>query len=47
MYAAKLGIPEKTEIEWFNGPHTIHGVGTFEFLKKHLQPEWMEKSQSK
>lgn len=47
MYAAKLGIPEKTEIEWFNGPHTIHGVGTFEFLKKHLQPEWMEKSQGK
>ena len=47
MYAAKLGIPEKTEIEWFNGPHTIHGVGTFEFLKKQLQPEWMEKSQGK
>ena len=41
MYASRLGIPERTEIEWFNGPHTIHGVGTFEFLKKHLQPEWM------
>ncbi len=38
MYASRLGIPERTEIEWFNGPHTIHGVGTFEFLKKHLQP---------
>jgi len=47
MYAAKLGIPEKTEIEWFNGPHTIHGVGTFEFLKKHLKPEWMEKSEGR
>jgi cephalosporin-C deacetylase-like acetyl esterase len=32
-----LGIPERTEIEFFNGPHTIHGVGTFDFLKKHLQ----------
>jgi dienelactone hydrolase len=32
----KLGIPERAEIEWFNGPHTIHGVGTFEFLHKHL-----------
>jgi len=41
MYASRLGIPERTEIEWFKGPHTIHGVGTFEFLKKHLQPEWM------
>ena len=24
------------EIEFFDGPHTIHGVGTFEFLHKHL-----------
>jgi len=31
-----LGIPERTEIEFFNGPHTINGVGTFEFLHKHL-----------
>ena len=38
MYSARLGIPERTSIEWFNGPHTIHGVGTFEFLKTHLQP---------
>jgi hypothetical protein len=38
MYAARLGIPDRTTIEWFNGPHTIHGVGTFEFLKKHLEP---------
>lgn len=41
MYASRLGIPDRTEIEWFKGPHTIHGVGTFEFLKKHLKPEWM------
>jgi dienelactone hydrolase len=33
---AKLGIPERAEIEFFNGPHTINGVGTFEFLRKHL-----------
>ncbi len=32
----ELGIPDKTEIEYFNGPHKIHGVGTFEFLHKHL-----------
>ncbi len=33
---ASLGIPQRTEIEFFNGPHTINGVGTFEFLHKHL-----------
>lgn len=32
----KLGIGDRTEIEWFDGPHTIHAVGTFEFLHKHL-----------
>jgi len=36
LYAAKLGIPERTEIEWFAGPHTIHGKGTFRFLDRHL-----------
>ena len=36
LYAAKLGIPDKTEIEWFVGPHSINGKGTFKFLKKHL-----------
>jgi len=34
----QLGIPDRTEIEFFNGPHTINGRGTFEFLRKHLQP---------
>ncbi len=33
----KMGIGDKTEIEFFNGPHTIHGKGTFEFLRRHLQ----------
>jgi cephalosporin-C deacetylase-like acetyl esterase len=31
-----LGLGEKTEIEFFNGPHTINGKGTFDFLHKHL-----------
>lgn len=35
MYS-DLGIPDRTEIEFFNGPHTIHGVGTFKFLHRHL-----------
>ncbi len=33
---AFLGIPDRTEIEFFNGPHTINGVGTFKFLEKYL-----------
>ena len=33
---ADLKIPERTEIEYFDGPHTIHGVGTFDFLHRHL-----------
>lgn len=36
LYAAKLGIPDRTEIEWFPGPHTINGKATFGFLRKHL-----------
>jgi len=33
-----MGLHDNTTIEFFNGPHTIHGVGTFEFLRKHLMP---------
>lgn len=33
---ALQGLADKTEIEYFNGPHTINGQGTFEFLRKHL-----------
>ncbi len=33
---AELDIPERTEIEFFKGPHSIHGVGTYEFLHRHL-----------
>lgn len=32
----QLGIGSKAEIEFFAGGHTINGVGTFEFLHKHL-----------
>lgn len=32
----KLGVGERTEIEYFNGPHTINGKGTFEFLHHWL-----------
>jgi dienelactone hydrolase len=32
----QLGLADKTEIEYFNGGHTINGEGTFEFLQKHL-----------
>lgn len=35
-----LGFGDRTEIEFFNGPHTINGVGTFKFLHKHLR--WPE-----
>jgi dienelactone hydrolase len=35
---AQLGLADRTEIEYFNGGHTINGEGTFEFLKKHLRP---------
>ncbi|MCA9246127.1 MAG: dienelactone hydrolase family protein [Planctomycetales bacterium] len=36
LYQARLGIGERTEIEFFAGPHTINGQGTFDFLHRHL-----------
>ncbi len=35
---AQLGLADRTEMEFFNGGHTINGEGTFRFLKKHLGP---------
>jgi dienelactone hydrolase len=32
----ELGLNNRTAIEYFNGPHTIHGVGTFAFLHEQL-----------
>lgn len=37
----KLGIGDQSEIEYFNGPHTINGQGTYRFLHRHLN--WPEK----
>jgi len=39
-FYAKLGIADRTEIEFFNGPHTINGDGTYKFLHRHL--DWPE-----
>jgi hypothetical protein len=33
---AQFGLDEKTRIEFFNGGHTIHGEGTFDFLDRNL-----------
>lgn len=32
----EMGIGDRTEFEYFNGPHMIHGVGSIAFLRKHL-----------
>ena len=32
----KMGLGDRTRIEFFDGPHTIHGEGTFHFLWQHL-----------
>ena len=36
-FYSRLGIPGDTEIEYFEGGHTIHGKGTFRFLNRHLR----------
>ncbi len=41
FYSTRMGLPDRAEIEFFNGPHTINGKGTFEFLRKHLR--WPER----
>lgn len=37
LYAARLGLADRCEIEFFKGPHTINGKGTFDFLHRHLK----------
>ncbi len=32
----KQGMADRTEIEFFDGPHSINGKGTFDFLHRHL-----------
>jgi len=36
LYDAKLGIGDRCKIEFFVGPHTINGQGTFAFLHQQL-----------
>ncbi len=36
-YYDKAGIGDRARIEFFDGPHSIHGVGTFEFLRRFLK----------
>jgi dienelactone hydrolase len=36
----QLGIGDRAQIEFFNGPHTINGQGTFRLLHQHLN--WPE-----
>lgn len=38
---ARLGIPDRTAIEFFSGGHEIHLQGTLAFLRKHLN--WPER----
>ena len=37
FFDMQMKLPDHTEIEFFSGPHTINGVGTFEFLRRHLR----------
>jgi cephalosporin-C deacetylase-like acetyl esterase len=37
FYDTQMKMPERTTIEFFPGAHTIHGQGTFEFLRRHLR----------
>jgi hypothetical protein len=32
-----MHMPDRTTIEFFDGPHMINGEGTFAFLRKHLR----------
>ncbi len=40
LYDAKLGLGDRCRIEFFVGPHTINGKGTFDFLHRNLK--WRE-----
>jgi hypothetical protein len=39
-YYESMGQGNLTEIEFFDGPHKINGVGTFTFLHRHM--DWPE-----
>ncbi|MCC6856925.1 MAG: dienelactone hydrolase family protein [Bryobacterales bacterium] len=37
FYDTRMNLPEHSRIEFFNGPHSINGQGTFQFLRRHLK----------
>ncbi|MFM9069754.1 MAG: dienelactone hydrolase family protein, partial [Planctomycetota bacterium] len=37
LYSHRLKMADRCEMEVFDGPHTINGKGTFDFLHKHLR----------
>ncbi|HEY1068109.1 MAG TPA: hypothetical protein VGE52_18445, partial [Pirellulales bacterium] len=37
LHQARLKLTDHCCIEWFDGPHTINGKGTFEFLHEKLK----------
>jgi len=37
LYNARLHLGDRCELEWFPGPHSINGKGTYDFLHKHLK----------
>ncbi|MEQ8852679.1 hypothetical protein [Gimesia sp.] len=39
-FYTQMGIGDRTEIEYFDGPHTINGQGTFDFIFRHL--DWKQ-----
>ncbi|MCB1066400.1 MAG: dienelactone hydrolase family protein, partial [Verrucomicrobiae bacterium] len=40
---AQFGLADRTEIEFFQGGHSINGQGTFDFLHRHLNWPRMER----
>lgn len=37
FYDTRMHLPQRTTIEFFDGPHEIHGQGTFQFLREQLR----------
>ncbi|MFO0819744.1 MAG: dienelactone hydrolase family protein [Pirellulales bacterium] len=37
LYSHRLKMADRCEMEVFDGPHTINGKGTYDFLHKHLK----------
>jgi hypothetical protein len=44
LYQGRLKIGDRCEIDWFDGPHTINGKKTFDFVHRHL--DWPNPEQS-